>query len=307
MFSPGIEIVAQGGLRAFHGLADIIAALDDFDNQRLSGFADRIGDFARLAVERLGHIDCGLINPAIDAFIGLDKGFDQLMAAQADLLDHLFAAVGQSGGNIFGALAQQHRHAGSRIADGGRQAVGGCVQFGGQALVGTRNALFQAVSLIDNGFALRRQIVDQRAQAHLVLVIGGFNRRDFGVDDGFKLGGARHGAFDPVAHRRHFAADGLRQIEHGVGCHAFWLDQPHRDLGHRLRDILHFMGAARQIGNAVQGCDRQSQTNGRHHAFGTLHHRQQFGQAPAELFTGPIAGSAQPCHGAKRGPEKRTA
>ena len=73
----------------------------------------------------------------------------------------------------------------------------------------TSNTLFQTIGLIDNGLALRGEIIDQCAQPHFVLVIGGFNCRNFGMDNSFQLGSARNRPLNAVAHRRDFAADGL--------------------------------------------------------------------------------------------------
>ena len=294
IFCARIHIAAQSGLRIFHGAADIIAAFGDFDDEGLSGLAHSLGDFACLAVQRFADLLGGAVDLAIDAVIGCDKALDQFMTAQRDLFDHVFAAIRQRAGNIFGALAQQHRNARTCIPHGGGEAVGSGIQFGCQTFMRTGNRLFQTVGLIDNGFALRGEIVDQRAQAHFILVIGGFNRRNFGVDDGFKLGGTRNRALDAVAHRRHFTADGLRQIEHGVRRQGFGFDHTHGHFGHGLGHGFHLLRAARQIGNTEHRSNGQSETNCGHHPFGLAHGREEIGQTPSKLFTRPIAGRPDP-------------
>ena len=137
--------------------------------------------------------------------------------------------------------------------------------------MGTGNGLFQTIGLIDNGFALGRKIVDQCAQTHFILIVSCFNRCDFRMNDGFKLGRTRNSAFDPVTHSRHFAANGLRKIENGIGGHRLGFDHAHGHFGHGLRNSLHFLGAARQIGDTEHGRNRQSKANRRHYAFRLAH------------------------------------
>ena len=95
-------------MRIFHGPADVIAAFGNFNHQCLSCLPDGLGDFARFAIQRLADFLSSTVDLTIDAVIGSNKAFDQLMAAQGDLLDHLLATIGQGAGDIFGALAQKH-------------------------------------------------------------------------------------------------------------------------------------------------------------------------------------------------------
>ena len=78
------------------------------------------------------------------------------------------------------------------------------------------NGAAHLFGLADQIVALMRNILQQRADAHFIVGIGAFQRRDLIGDQGFQFAGARDGALDAVTHRRHFAADRLADGDHGV-------------------------------------------------------------------------------------------
>ena len=65
------------------------------------------------------------------------------------------------------------------------------------------------LGLADQGVALVREVLEQAADAHFVVVIGALERGHFVGDQRFELGGARQRALDAVAHGGDFAADRL--------------------------------------------------------------------------------------------------
>ncbi len=99
------------------------------------------------------------------------------------------------------------------------------------------------LGLADQRVALAAEILQQRADAHLVVVVGVFERGDFVGDQRLELGGARERALDAVAHGRDLAADRLADGDDRLARNRLGLGQPHGDFGHRLRDQPHFLRA----------------------------------------------------------------
>ena len=172
------------------------------------------------------------------------QALDQFVAASADLVDHALAGATEREGDLVALVAQRHGDAFARLGDRLGDRTAGGFEVLADVLMGAADGELDLLGIADDGFALRHQFVDQRAQPDLVVGIGALQRRDLAADNGLELAGPRHGAFDAVAHRRDLAADGLAQREHGIGGDDLGLGQAQRDLGHRARDQAHLLGAA---------------------------------------------------------------
>ena len=130
--------------------------------------------------------------------------------------------------------------------------------------------------------ALVGEVAEQAADAHFVVVVGALDGGHFVVHQRFKFGGAGERAFDAVAHGGDFAADGLADRHHRLARRRLRLRQPQRHRGHGFGDRAHLLRAADELGEHVEGDDRQQDRDGggdgdqRAHARGG-EQRLQFG------------------------------
>ena len=120
------------------------------------------------------------------------------------------------------------------------------------------------LGLADQRVALAAEILQQGADAHLVVVVGVLERGDLVGDQRLELGGARERALDAVAHGGDLAADRLPDGDDQFARDRLRLGEPHGDLGHRLRDQPHFLRAPRHVGEHVEEHDRRQVDGGEH-------------------------------------------
>ena len=118
------------------------------------------------------------------------------------------------------------------------------------------------VSVGGDGLALGDQLVDEGAQAHLVVGIGPLQRRDLGANDGLELARPRHGPLDAVAHGGDLAANGLGEGEHRVRRDGLGLGEARGDRGHRAGGQPHLGDAHVEASNGEHHHDRQEQDAG---------------------------------------------
>ena len=104
-------------------------------------------------------------------------------------------------------------------------------------------AAAHALRIGDDGLALRDQLVDERADADLVVGIGALQRRDFAAHERFELAGAGKRTLDAVADGRDFTAHRLRDGQDRVGGEILGLGEAHGDFADCAGDQLHFLRA----------------------------------------------------------------
>ena len=107
-------------------------------------------------------------------------GIEQVHAAFVDAVDQRVAGIGD-----------RHRQLGRGVQDRVADDVARLTDLVAQRLVRAGDRGANALGMGDHGFALAAQPVDQRADARGVLRIGPLDLVHFGVDEGFKLHGAR--------------------------------------------------------------------------------------------------------------------
>ncbi len=90
-----------------------------------------------------------------------------------------------------------------------------------------------ALGVLHDRLALGDELVDQPADAKLVVGVRALERGDFVVNEHLKLTGARERPLDAVAHRRHLAADCLADGDDGFLRDVLWLGKSQRHLRHR--------------------------------------------------------------------------
>ncbi len=125
------------------------------------------------------------------------------------------------------------------------------------------NGAANLLGLADQIVALMGDVLQQRADAHLVVAIGALKRCDFVGDERLQFAGARDRAFDAVAHRGDFAANRLTDGHHGIGGGALGLGEADRDLRHRLRDHPHFLAAPGKAGEEIEQQHRRKEQRGK--------------------------------------------
>ncbi len=216
-----------------------------------------LADVIGLEVQIRGELIARRRDRARGLLAGVFQPHQEIVAAHAELLDHGVADLTQRQGDVLALLGERMGDAlrglvdllADQIADGGK--VLGQVDMdvvdGGTHLLG----------LPDQRVALVGEVLEQAADANLVVAVGALERRDFILHQRFELAGARQRPLDAVAHGRDLAADRLADGDDGIPRHAFGLGEPHRDLRHRLRDQAQFLGAPGHVGDAEEEDDGQ--------------------------------------------------
>ena len=115
------------------------------------------------------------------------------------------------------------------------------------------------LGIVDDRLALRDQLVDERADADLVVGIGPLERRDLAAHQRLELAGPGERPLDAVADRRDLAPYHLRHRGDGVGREAFGLDEAHRHLADGAGDLLHLHRAHRQHGGDMEQDQRREE------------------------------------------------
>ncbi len=146
-----------------------------------------------------------------------------------------------------------------------RQALAGGIEVARNAAVGVGDRVAHARAARHDRLALVGHLGDQRTDLALVVRVGALERRHLGLDPGLEFGGARQRPLDPVAHRRQFAADRLRQRRDLIAGDRLGLDQPDCDLRDRPRRLAQFAHPAGERGESEDeedGAERRQQEEG---------------------------------------------
>ena len=233
-----------------------------------SDFRELVADVIGLEVEGCGQTVAG----AADRLAGRGgsdfQAFQHIAAALAELLDHRVASVAERARDVLAFLGERHG-----------DATGSVVHLFGNELADLRDirtevemdavdGVANLLGLADQRVALAAKILQQTANAHLVVVISMFQRGDFVGNQRFEFGGAREGAFHAVAHSRNLATDRLSDGDNGLACNGLGFCHPHGDFGHRLGDEPQFLRAPRHMGEHVEKDDRREVDQAHHCEYG---------------------------------------
>ena len=271
------ELEEQGIAGILQGIMDLLGtfgnALDDRGRALLEVADDavdplaqhvvdpigKIGEFVvhvtGLEIEAVGQPFAGVEHRAGGFRAGFFKAVEQVAAALTEREDHVVAGIAQGAGDMSAALFKRRRDGLGDFVDTRGDSVRNQRDVVTKVDLHAGNGAANLFGLSDQVVALMRDVLQQRADTHLVVAVGTFQRRHFVGDEALQLAGARNRAFDTVAHRRDFAADRLSHGHHGIAGGAFGLREADRDLRHRLRDQAQFLAAPRQ---ARQEIDQQN-------------------------------------------------
>ena len=206
-------------------------------------------DVAGLEVEAGGEALAGVEHGARGLGAGFLEPVEQVAAALAKREDHVVAGVAERRGDVGAAFFQRAGDALGNLVDAGGDRVRDQRDIVAQVDLHAGDGAADLLGLADQVVALMGDVLQQRADAHLVVAIGALERRDLVGNQGFEFAGARNRAFDAVAHGRDFAADRLADGHHRVAGGALGLGKADCNLRHRLRDhpkLLAAPGKARQ-------------------------------------------------------------
>ena len=213
-------------------LVDALGQIDEF-----------VMDVAGLEIEAGGEAFAGVEHRARGLGAGFLETIEQVAAALAEREDHVVAGVAERTGDVGAAFFQRAGDALGNLIDARGDGVRDQRDIVAQVDLHAGDGAANLLGLADQIVALMGDVLQQRADAHLVVAVGALERRDFVGDQGFEFAGARDGAFDAVAHRRDFAADRLTDGHHRVAGGALGLRKADRNLRHRLRDHAQFLAA----------------------------------------------------------------
>ncbi|MHC2694556.1 hypothetical protein ACVME9_007047 [Bradyrhizobium liaoningense] len=244
-----------GALLEFAG--DAVDALIQHLVDAVGEVDELVVDVAGLEVEAGGQPLAGVEHRARCLVAGFLEAVEQVAAALAERQDHVVAGIAQRLGDVGPALFERAGDRLRNLVDAGGDRIGDQRDVVAQIDLHAGDGATNLLGLADQIVALMRDVLEQGADAHLVVAIGALQRGDLVGDQRLELAGARNRALDAVAHRRDLAADGLADGDHGIGGRAFGLGEADRDLRHRLRDHAHFLAAPDEAGEEVEQHDRR--------------------------------------------------
>ncbi len=252
-------------------------------------FGELVADVVGLEVERRGQAVGRLGDRLGGGGAGRFEPLQQVAAALAELLDHVVAGMAERAGDVLALFGQRHGDAARGVVDLLGDELADLRDVVAEVEMHAVDGVADLLGLSDQRVALAAEILQQRADAHFVVVVGVFERRHLVGDQRLELGGARQRALDAVAHGRDFAADRLTDGDDRLARDRLRLGEPHRDFRHRLRNEPHLLRAHRHMGEHIEEHDRREIDR----AEDREHRRGQAGRAERRLDFGKIEPAEQ--------------
>ena len=223
-----------------------------------------VTDVVGLEGQSLGQAVAGGGNRLRGFLAGLLEAVEQVAAAIAEGFDHRVAGISERARDVLGLFRERMGDAPRGLVDLLGYELADLGNVVAEIEVDAIDGVADLSGLADQRIALAAQILQQRPDAHLVVVVGVFEGGDLVRDQGLELGGARERALDAVAHGGDFASNGLADGDDRLAGHRLGLRQPHGDLGHGLGDEPQFLRAPRHVGEHVEEDDRHEEGGGEH-------------------------------------------
>ena len=240
--------------------------------QAAGDFGELLGDVVGLEIEAAGELFAGCGDRARGLLACGLQALDQIAAAVAQLLHHVVADASERQRDVLALLGERLGDALRRLADLLADEIADRGQVLRQIDVDVADGGAHLLGLGDESVALVDEILDQPADADLVVAVGAFERGDFVLHQRFEFARARERALDAVAHGRDLAAYRLTDAHDRVVRHGLRLGEPHGDVGHRLCDQAQFLRAPGHVGHAEEEDDRQQRAGAEadHDGYGRM-------------------------------------
>ena len=254
--------VDNGGGALLEFAGDAVDALVQHLVDAIGEIDELVMDVPGLEIEAGGEALAGVEHRARRLGAGFLQTIEQVAAALAEREDHVVAGIAERLGDVGAAFFQRAGDAFRDLVDAGGDRIRDQRDVVAQIDLHAGNGAANLLGLADQIVALMGDVLQQRADAHLVVAVGALERRDFVGNQGFEFAGARDRALDAVAHRRDFAADRLTDGDHRVACGALRLRKADRNLRHRLRDHPQFLAAPGKACEEIKQQDRRKEQRG---------------------------------------------
>ena len=254
------EIAVDDGGRALLEFAgDAVDPLVQHLVDAVGEIDELVMDVTGLEIEAGGEALAGVEHRAGGFGAGFLEPVEQVAAALAEREDHVVAGIAERAGDVGAALFQRAGDALGDLVDAGCDRIRDQRDIVAKVDLHAGDGAANLLGLADQIVALMGDVLQQRADAHLVVAVGALERRDFVGNQGFEFAGARDRALDAVAHGRDFAADRLADGHHRVAGRALGLREADRDLRHRLRDHAQFLAAPGKAGEEIEQQHRREE------------------------------------------------
>ena len=211
-----------------------------------------VADVVGLEVEGRGQAVARLCDRFGRGGAGRFEALKQIAAALAELLDHGVAGMAERARDVLALLGERVRDAPRGVVDLLGHQLADLGNVVAEIEMNAVDGVADRLGLADQRVALAAQVLQQGADAHLVVVVGVFEGGDLVGDEGLELGGARERALHAVAHGRDLAPDRLADGDDRLARDRLRLGQPHRDFRHRLGDQPHLLRAHGHMGEHVE-------------------------------------------------------
>ncbi|CAO4142161.1 hypothetical protein GPNCGGLF_LOCUS1327 [Methylorubrum aminovorans] len=302
-----VERLDQAGTGLGQGLRDGAGIVGQRAGQRPAGALEGLRHLVGALLQRAGQVGADLLQAAAHALAGGGELADQVVASRRDVADHPLADFAERRGDRLTAGVERPGDALARTVDRRDDALGRALQLARQVLVRAGDRPAHPVGAADDGFTLGDQLVDEAADADLVVGIGPLQGRDFAAHQGFEFARAGQRPLHAVADGGDLAAHGLRHREHGIRREALRLRQPDRHLADGTGDEAHLVGAHRQHRRDEEQHDRPGDGGGHHRRLKRGEPSDERLQVAAGLVPGERHEAVEPEEGGDRRDEVRLA
>ena len=232
-----IDRLDHGILRSLDAFDQIVASFAQAGQQAVADRLETIVDLSHSRHDVAGGLLARVGEAVGQAFADRVDRYAHSRAFRDDALERRGAGPVHRDANLIRRRAERRGQflAGlsetlAQIAASGDEVLGDAVVSCCYGVANPRSAGHDRLALIGH-------FGDQQADLALVVGIGALKRRYLGSHAGLELRGARQRAFDPIAHRREFATDGLGQVRDMLAGHRLGFGQTHSDLGDRARRL----------------------------------------------------------------------
>ncbi len=223
-----------------------------------------VADVVGLEIQGRGQAVAGGRDRFRGVLAGAFEAVEQVAAALAQGLDHGVAGVPERARDVLALFRERVGDPARRLVDLLGHELADLGNVVAEIEVHAVDRIADLPRLAHQGVALAAEILEQRADAHLVVVVGMLEGGDLVRHQRLQLGSARERALDAVSHGGDLASDRLPHGDDRFARHRLRLGQPHGDLGHGLRDEPQFLRAPRHVGEHEEEDDRREEDREQH-------------------------------------------